>query len=58
MSEQSISIMALPGVPIIERGDNVADVILETLQTSNIQLLDGDLIIIAHTIVSKSEGKV
>ncbi len=58
LSRQSISIMALLGVPIIEHGDKVADVILKTLETSNIQLLDGDLIIVAHTIVSKSEGRV
>ncbi len=58
MSKQSISIMALLGVPIIEQTDDIADVILKTLETSNIQLLDGNLIIIAHTIISKSEGRV
>ena len=50
--------MALLGVPIIEQTDDIADVILKTLETSNIQLLDGNLIIIAHTIISKSEGRV
>ena len=58
MSKQSISIIALLGVPIIERGDDIADAILKALETSSIQLLDGDLVIIAHTIVSKSEGRV
>ncbi len=50
--------MALLGVPIIEQGDDVAEAILKALETSNIQLLDGDLVIIAHTAVSKSEGRV
>jgi len=58
LSKQSISIMALLGVPIVEQGDDIADVMLKTLETSNIQLLDGDLVIIAHTVVSKSEGRV
>jgi len=58
LSKQSISIIALLGVPIIEHGDDIADAILKTLETSNIQLLDGDLVIITHTIVSKSEGRV
>ncbi len=58
LSKQSISIMALLGVPIIEQGDDVADAILKALETSNIQLLDGDLVIVAHTVVSKSEGRV
>ena len=58
LKKQSISIMALPGVPIIEHEDDVADAILKALETSNIQLLDEDLVIIAHTIVSKSEGRV
>ena len=50
--------MALLGVPIIEHGDDVADAILKALETSNVQLLDGDLIIIAHTVISKSEGRI
>ncbi|MEE9540403.1 MAG: coenzyme F420-0:L-glutamate ligase, partial [Candidatus Thorarchaeota archaeon] len=58
LRKQSISIMALLGVPIIEHGDDVADAILKALETSKVQLLDGDLITIAHTIVSKSEGRI
>lgn len=58
MSKQSISIIALSDVPIIEHGDNVADAILNAIENSNVQLLDGDLVIIAHTVVSKSEGRV
>ena len=58
LSKRSISIMALLGVPLIEHGDDITDAILKALETSDIRLLDGDLVIIAHTIVSKSEGRV
>ena len=58
LSKRIISITALLGIPIIGQGDDVADAILSALETSDIQLLDGDLVIIAHTVVSKSEGRV
>ena len=51
-----ITIFPLRDFPLINVGDPLREIIVEELQ--KIDLKDGDIIVIAHTIVSKSENKV
>jgi len=48
----------LEGIPLIRQGDNLADIILEALTTTQINLEDGDILVIAQKIVSKAEGRL
>jgi coenzyme F420-0:L-glutamate ligase/coenzyme F420-1:gamma-L-glutamate ligase len=48
---------ALPGIPLVQQGDNLAKLISEGLQRAELQLENGDVIIVAQKVVSKSEGR-
>jgi coenzyme F420-0:L-glutamate ligase / coenzyme F420-1:gamma-L-glutamate ligase len=47
----------LPGIPLIKSGDNLIQVILQSLAQAEIDLVDGDILVLAQKIVSKSEGR-
>ena len=52
----TLEIFPLKNFPIINPNDPLEDILIENLK--NIPLQNGDIIVIAHTIVSKAEGKV
>jgi coenzyme F420-0:L-glutamate ligase / coenzyme F420-1:gamma-L-glutamate ligase len=52
-----VSLIALEGVQLIQRGDDLVEVLEQALQTSGQLLQDGDILILAQKIVSKSEGR-
>jgi coenzyme F420-0:L-glutamate ligase/coenzyme F420-1:gamma-L-glutamate ligase len=47
---------ALPNIPLIQRGDDLAAIILRGLRDANLTLEDGDVLVLAQKIVSKAEG--
>ena len=49
---------ALEGLPEIVPGDDLAELITEALAEDPGPLADGDVLVIAHKIVSKAEGRV
>ncbi len=57
-STGTITLSALPGLPEIQSGDPLADMIIEALKTSVIEPKAGDILVLAHKVVSKSEGQV
>lgn len=48
----------LPDFPFVRRGDDIAALILERLEVAGITLQDDDVLVIAHKIVSKAEGRL
>ena len=48
---------ALPGLPLIQPGDNLGALILAGLAAAAIELRSGDVIAVAQKIVSKAEGR-
>ncbi|MFX0188429.1 MAG: coenzyme F420-0:L-glutamate ligase [Candidatus Hodarchaeota archaeon] len=53
-----INIIGLQGIPFIKPGDNIPKIILEVLDKNNLSLENGDVIVIAQTIISKSKGLI
>jgi coenzyme F420-0:L-glutamate ligase/coenzyme F420-1:gamma-L-glutamate ligase len=53
-----LSLTPLSGIPLIRQGDNLADIIVNTLPENNIALDDHDILVLAQKIVSKAEGRV
>ncbi len=51
----SLILTALQHIPLIRRGDNLADIILNA---TNFTLLDNDIFVLAQKIVSKAEGRI
>lgn len=49
--------MALSGVPLVGKGDDVAALIGEALARGGMALADGDVVVVTSKIVSRSEGR-
>ena len=53
-----LSLTPLQNIPLIRQNDNLADILLKSLQETNIELHDDDILVLAQKIVSKSEGRM
>lgn len=53
-----LTLIPLKNIPLIRQGDHLADIIVEALESTDVQLQDGDILVIAQKIVSKAEGRM
>ena len=53
-----IEYIEIPNIPIINIGDDIAQIIVNNCKESNIQICDGDVMVIAQKIVSISENAI
>ena len=53
-----INLIGIKGIPFIKKEDDIAEIILESLNKSNLSLKEGDILVIAQSIVSKSKGYI
>lgn len=51
-------LIAVKGIPIIKRGDDLGEQILEAASKQRLKIDDGDVIVVAQSAVSKAEGEV
>jgi coenzyme F420-0:L-glutamate ligase / coenzyme F420-1:gamma-L-glutamate ligase len=54
----TLTYTALPEIPLVKPGDDLAQIINKSSQLAGIQMQDGDIFVIAQKIVSKSEGRL
>jgi coenzyme F420-0:L-glutamate ligase/coenzyme F420-1:gamma-L-glutamate ligase len=52
-----LELFALPGLPMVRAGDDLAALILAGLDRAGLTLRDRDVVVIAQKIVSKAEGR-
>ena len=52
-----LNLIALKKFPLIEPGDHLDEIILKSISDNNLQLEDGDILIIAQKIISKAENR-
>jgi coenzyme F420-0:L-glutamate ligase/coenzyme F420-1:gamma-L-glutamate ligase len=55
---KSFTAIALEGFPLINSGDNIAKIIVETAEKNGLKIEDGDIIVVAQKIFSKAENRV
>ena len=55
---ENINLIGLEGIPLIKTGDDLPSIILNALKHKNLTLENGDILVIAQTIVSKSLGRI
>lgn len=55
---ESVQIFPVAGIPEVEPGDDVADLILSAIDTAGLPLRSGDVLVVTHKIVSKAEGRI
>jgi coenzyme F420-0:L-glutamate ligase/coenzyme F420-1:gamma-L-glutamate ligase len=53
-----LHILAIPGIPEVTAGGDIAEVIADAVRRANLDLLRGDVIVVAQKLVSKAEGAV
>ena len=53
-----MSVRPVPGIGEVQPGDDVAALITGAMRAANLSLLDGDVVVVTHKIVSKAEGQV
>lgn len=54
----NLTLHPVQGIPLISPGDDLARIILDSLRVDGVDLADGDILVLAQKIVSKSEGRL
>ena len=55
---EKLTLFALPGIPAVQSGDDIAGLLLVALAEAGISLVDGDILVVAQKIISKAEGRL
>ncbi len=53
----SMQLISLPNFPLIQPSDDLAGLIIESMQDIELTLADSDIVVIAQKVVSKAEGR-
>lgn len=53
-----IKLIGLEGIPLVKSGDNIGEIIKNSILEMEYDLKDGDIILIAETLISKAEGNI
>ena len=53
-----IQILPIPGIPLVQPGDDLAALIIEAAEAAGLSLISGDILVMAQKIVSKAEGRL
>ena len=50
-------VLAVPGIPLIAPGDDLSTIIIDAIESAEMEISDGDILVVAQKVVSKSEGR-
>jgi coenzyme F420-0:L-glutamate ligase/coenzyme F420-1:gamma-L-glutamate ligase len=53
----TLTLTPLPGIPVVNPGDDLANLIQDGLNRAGVLLQEGDILVVAQKIISKSEGR-
>lgn len=54
---KTVTLAAVPGIPMIEPGDDLGAILIDSLRRSGITPRDRDVFVVAQKVVSKAEGR-
>jgi coenzyme F420-0:L-glutamate ligase/coenzyme F420-1:gamma-L-glutamate ligase len=54
----SLEILAVPGMPLVHPGDDLAGIVVGCLRTAGLALANDDTVVFAQKVVSKAEGRL
>src|SRR5262249_32415275 len=57
MRVNPVCYFGVPNVPLIEPGDDLPALVADALRTSDLGLVDGDILVVTQKVVSKAEGR-
>ncbi len=52
-----LTVSPLIGIPLIRQGDDLADILVNSLRETGVTLEDNDILVLAQKIISKAEGR-
>jgi coenzyme F420-0:L-glutamate ligase/coenzyme F420-1:gamma-L-glutamate ligase len=52
-----LEVLAVPGLPLVGRGDDVPALVTRALDTAGLSLADGDVIAVTSKVLSRAEGR-
>jgi coenzyme F420-0:L-glutamate ligase / coenzyme F420-1:gamma-L-glutamate ligase len=55
---RSITLSAIEGIPLVNKGDDLARLIASGIEKTGLKLQAGDIVVICQKVVSKAEGRV
>jgi coenzyme F420-0:L-glutamate ligase/coenzyme F420-1:gamma-L-glutamate ligase len=58
MAVPELRVFGFDGIPEVQPGDDLVELIASALDTSDLSLQAGDVLVVTHKIVSKSEGRL
>ncbi|MDR3063763.1 MAG: coenzyme F420-0:L-glutamate ligase [Methanobrevibacter sp.] len=58
MSDMKLEIIGLETIPLVNEKEDISKLILKSSKNENISLENGDIVLIAETLIAKSEGNV
>ncbi|SDA42785.1 coenzyme F420-0:L-glutamate ligase [Methanobrevibacter millerae] len=58
MITMEIKLIGLEGIPLVKSGDDISQIIGDAVKAQDYDLKDGDIILIAETLISKAEGNI
>jgi len=53
-----VKLIGIKSIPLIKEGDNIADFILKAMIEDDINIENGDIFVIAETVIAKAEGNI
>ncbi len=54
----TVQVFPVTGLPLIQTGDNLGEMIFEAAKKQGTPILPGDVVVVTHVVVSKSEGNI
>jgi coenzyme F420-0:L-glutamate ligase/coenzyme F420-1:gamma-L-glutamate ligase len=57
-AQERIELFPVPGIPLVQTGDDLAALIIEKSVAAGLPLISGDILVVAQKIVSKAEGRL
>ena len=53
-----VCIFGLEGIPLVKAGDDLASLIIAAAKSNEVEIEDGDILVVAQKVVSKAEGRI
>ena len=57
MAEARLTVTGLRGMPLVQAGDDLAEILVTALAVAPVPPVDGDVLVVTQKIVSKAEGR-
>ena len=57
MSTQCVELIGVPGIPLIETGDDLPTIVTQAIRRASLVLVDNDVVVVTSKIVAKAEGR-